>query len=137
MAKPETYKGDDAVRIKCLKDYTVRAGSGANAGEDTEFRAGATYSLSPRSAAHMQRKVYARRINGKYVGDAPYFVDEKAAKEMADAEAEAKAAGQSIGDMTVAELDAEAAKLDKLPEGWSDMNKAAKVEALGAALASD
>lgn len=92
MAKPEAYKGSDAVKIACMKDYTVKAGSGANAGDDVEYKAGTTYTVGPRSAAHLLRKVYAVRKDGVYQGDAPHFVDEKAAKEMAEAEAAAKKA---------------------------------------------
>jgi hypothetical protein len=134
MAKPEAYKGDDAVSVKCLKDYTVKAGSGADAGDDVEFTAGTTYRLSPQSAAHMTRKVYALRVDGKYVGDAPYFVDEKAAREMAEADAAKAAAeaGKPLDKMTVAELDAVAATLDTPPEAWGDMKRDDKVAALTA-----
>jgi len=90
MTKPETYKGDDGVKIKCLKDYTVKAGSGNNAGDDVEFKAGVSYTVAPRSAAHLLRKVYALRVDGKYQGDAPHFSNEVADKEMADAEAKAE-----------------------------------------------
>jgi hypothetical protein len=142
MAKPEAYKGEDAVKLKCLKDYTVKAGSGANAGDDIEFAAGSTYSLSPRSAAHMMRKLYAVREDrgGRlvYVGDAPYFVDEKAAAEMAEAEAARAAAdeGKALDKMTVAELNAVAEAMDTPPEGWGDMKRDEKVAAL-TALASE
>lgn len=81
MAKPETYKGDDAVKVKCVKDYTVKAGSGANAGEDTEFKAGTIYTVAPTTGAHLLRKVYANHAapkgdqkRGKYIGDANFFV---------------------------------------------------------------
>ncbi len=94
MAKPETYKGDDAVKIKCLRDYTVEAGTGQPESDNIEFEKGKTYTLPPRSAAHMLRKVYATydkptrpdQKRGVYLGDAPFFVDETASKEMAEAE---------------------------------------------------
>lgn len=91
MAKPEAHKGEDAIKIKCVKDYTVKAGSGATAGEDAEFKAGTIYTVAPTSGAHLLRKVYARHApatgeqkRGKYLGDANHFVavrDEDKAKE--------------------------------------------------------
>lgn len=92
MAKPKAYTEKDAVKIACLKDYTVKAGSGKNAGEDVTFEAGKTYSVAPRSAMHLMRKVYnVRNKEGKYEGEGSHFVDEKAAKEMSEGEKARKA----------------------------------------------
>lgn len=145
MAKPEEYKGEDAVAVTCLRDYTVHGGTGAGA-QDVEFVKGRTYHVSPRSAAHLLRKTYAihkeptdeqRRSGikrGTYQGDAPFFVDKVADAEQADADA-AQAVAKQFDGMTVAELNDYASGLPQMPEGWSDMNKAAKVAALKAATA--
>lgn len=90
---PEVYKGKDGVTLKCMSDYTVKGGSG---GTDVKFEKGKTYTMNPRSAAHMLRKVMAVRkpdATGKlrYVGDAAVFVDEKAEAEQAKAAPAAKA----------------------------------------------
>lgn len=107
MTKPETYKGADAVKVKCLREYTVKGGSGAGAPPDVTYEEGKTYSMSPLSAAHMTRKTYrvfaepkGDQARGQYIGDAPFFVDVKADAEQAEAE-------QDAGDK------AKAAKADK------------------------
>lgn len=107
MAKPETYKGSDAVKIDCLKDYTVKAGSGAGAGPDIEYEAGKTYSVAPRTAVHLLRKVYAVRKDGKYVGDAQHFADAKADAEQAEGE-KAQAAAKKAAKPAQKAADADA-----------------------------
>ena len=88
MAKPEEYKEKDAVKLKCVHQYTVRNGLNPATGEnfdDTVLEAGKVYSVSPRSAVHLMRKlraIYAPltaqdkkdgKKRGAYVGDAPHF----------------------------------------------------------------
>jgi hypothetical protein len=92
--KPETYKGDDAVKITCKRTYKVDDGTD----NPVTFEAGKDYTVSPRSAVHLLRKSYAVHgetkdgKRGKYLGDAPFFADAKADAEQAEADKAEKAA---------------------------------------------
>lgn len=98
MAKPEIYKGDDAVKLRCVQAYAVKDTRKDKAGkpDPVTYEKGKTYPVSPRSAVHLLRKMYAVRkeVNGKmqYAGDAPCFVDEAAAKAAEDDEKKLAAA---------------------------------------------
>ncbi len=92
--KPEPYKGADAVTLRCDCDYVVKGGTGSQAPPNVKYEKGRRYPFSPRSAAHMARKVYAvhEMRDGKrvYLGDAPMFVDEAAEKAQRAAEQKAE-----------------------------------------------
>lgn len=105
--KPEEYKGKDAVKVECLRTYPVKDGTD----DPVTFEKGKTYSVSPRSQAHLLRQTYntyaqteedkrgGRR--GRYTGVAPFFVDPVVVAELEAAEKKEKAAA------------AKAAKADK------------------------
>lgn len=149
MANHKSYNGADAVKVKCVREYEVGVGDGE---DPIVYKEGKTYSVEPRTAAHLLRQLYAVRKEDRmgkkrYVGDAPFFVDEEAEAAQAKADAKAKAARdarspeepsdppKAFKDMTVEELDAAAG--DNPPEGWSNMLKDDKVKALEAAAEAD
>lgn len=95
--KPEEYKEKDAVKVKCLRKYEVKDGTD----DPVTFEEGKSYSVSPRSQAHLLRQTYntyaqteedkrgGRR--GRYTGVAPFFVDPVAVAEQEAAEKAAEA----------------------------------------------
>lgn len=96
MAKPETYKGNDAVKLTCLRTYEVKDGSD----DPVTYDAGKDYTVGPRSAAHLLRQQYnafdkpkGDQVRGKYLGSASYFIEAEQAK--ANKAAKAKPAAKA------------------------------------------
>lgn len=101
--KPEVYKEKDAVKLRCERSYTTKT---ANEDDAVTYDKGKEYSVAPRSAQHLLRKMYRvfeepkdGQRRGRYIGDAPHFVDVAAEKAEAEkkkkAEAEAAKAAKS------------------------------------------